>query len=105
MTKYSGAFERAAGERLFPGTLNLEVPEEVPPCHHFVLSGTEIDEPGQDLWFEIVRVNGIWAYRIRPYQPRSGGGGHGDHILEIASAQELRPTLSRAEQIEIELFR
>jgi CTP-dependent riboflavin kinase len=105
MTQYPAAFERATGEKLFPGTLNLRVDEEVPPRHHFVLTGAEINEPSQDLWFEIVRVNGIWAYRIRPYQLRSGGGGHGDDILEIASRAELRPILTAASQIEIELFR
>jgi CTP-dependent riboflavin kinase len=105
MTKFPQVFERVTGQRLFPGTLNLDVGEPVTAREHFRLFGREIDEPGQDLLFEIVRVNGIWGYRIRPYDLRTGGGGHGDHILEIASADELRPTLSRARVIEVELFR
>ena len=105
MVKYPDAFEGATGEKLYPGTLNLRVTEEVPPRKHFVLSGSEIGEPQQDLWFEIVRVNGIWAYRIRPFQPLSGAGGHGDTVLEIAAAMQLRPTLSQAPKIAVELFR
>jgi CTP-dependent riboflavin kinase len=105
MAKYPEVFERATGQRLFPGTLNLDVGKEIKPREHFRLLGRDIGEPGQDLLFEIVRVNGLWAYRIRPLDLRSGGGGHGDHILEIASSEELRPTLSRAEAIEVALFR
>ena len=105
MTRFPEIFERATGQRLFPGTLNLDVGQEIEAREHFRLLGRDIGEPGQDLLFEIVRVNGLWAYRIRPYDLGDGSGGHGDHILEIASVEELRPILSRAEAIEIELFR
>jgi CTP-dependent riboflavin kinase len=105
MTKFPDVFEHATGERLFPGTLNLDVREQLAPREHFRVLGRDIGEPHQDLLFEIVRVNGLWAYRIRPLDLRTGGGGHGDHILEIAAASELRPTLSRDDVIEVELFR
>jgi CTP-dependent riboflavin kinase len=83
MTKFRDVFTRAVGEELFPGTLNE-------PREHFRIEGVHIDEPDQDLLFEICRVNGLWAYRIRPYRPADGGGGHGDHILEIACGIRLR---------------
>lgn len=105
MTLYAHVFERATGERLFPGTLNLCVNEPVPAVEHFRIIGAEIDEPAQDLLFEVCRINGIWAYRIRPLNLYDGSGGHGDHILEIAAAQELRPLLARAPRIELTLFR
>jgi CTP-dependent riboflavin kinase len=105
MTLYAHVFERATGERLFPGTLNLRVSQEVPAVEHFRIIGTEIGEPEQDLLFEICRINSIWAYRIRPLNLYDGTGGHGDHILEIAAAQELRPLLARAPRIELTLFR
>ena len=61
MTKYPEAFRRITGESLFPGTVNLRVSEPIPPREHFRLRGIEIDEPGQDLLFEVVRVNGFWV--------------------------------------------
>ena len=105
MTEYPDVFERATGQRLFPGTLNLDVREQIPAREHFRILGSDIGEPGQDLLFEVVRVNDLWAYRIRPLDLRTGGGGHGDHILEIAAASELRPALARADVIEVGLFR
>lgn len=45
MTKYPDAFKRVTGEALFPGTLNLEVSEPIPPRKHFILAGVDIDEP------------------------------------------------------------
>lgn len=104
MTTFPSAFEAATGEKLFPGTLNVEVGEPVPPVEHFRLRGTELDEPDQDLLFEVCRVNGLWAYRIRPFNIKNGGGGHGDHILEIACTQQLAPTVGTG-PITIALFR
>jgi CTP-dependent riboflavin kinase len=106
MVMFADVFERAAGERLFPGTLNVEIPHEL-ECHEdFRIRGTDIGEPEQDLLFERCLIEGRRGYRIRPYQLRGGGGGHGDHILEIASAFELRPLLlGREHAVEIEFFR
>jgi len=105
MLNFSEAFERATGEKLFPGTLNVRVAEYVPAKEHFRVRGQDIGEPNQDLLFEICRINGIWAYRIRPYQPLTGAGGHGDDVLEIACAYELRPMLPSPSVIEVVLFR
>jgi hypothetical protein len=39
---------------------------------------------------------------LRPYQPATGDVGHGDHILEIVSAQELRPLLAGSDTVIVE---
>ena len=106
MARFADVFERVAGERLFPGTLNIDIGRPMKCREDFRIRGTEIGEPGQDLLFERCLIAGHRAYRIRPYQLRGGGGGHGDHILEIASALELRPMfLGREDAVEIEFFR
>jgi hypothetical protein len=101
MTKFPEAFRRATGEDLVKGTLNVDVGRNIPVNEHFRMRGTEIDEPEQDLLFEVCRANGLWAYRIRPYNLRTGEGGHGDSILEIACGQIIRTD----GVVEIELFR
>jgi hypothetical protein len=59
------------------------------------------------LLFENCLINGIKAYRIRPYL-ENGEGGHGDDTLEIASAsfisnaepdREVEVTFFKAEQL------
>jgi len=106
MTRYPQVFERATGERLFPGTLNVDIGTPLPCREDFRIRGSDLDEPDQDLLFEHCLIAGRRAYRIRPYQLQSGGGGHGDHVLEIASADELRPLLAGHEHaVEIEFFR
>ena len=102
---YPDVFERATGEKLFPGTLNVRVDRVVPPVEHFRVIGAQIGEPTQDLLFEICRINGIWAYRIRPFSLQDGGGGHGDNVLEIASARELRPLPGGQQRVEVARFR
>ena len=90
MTKFRDVFKQATGQDLFPGTLNVRVPERIEIKEHFRIRGSEIEEPDQDLLFEICRVNDAWAYRIRPYNLKDGSGGHGDDIIEIACNLELR---------------
>lgn len=104
MTKYPEIFAAAAGEPLFPGTLNIRVDFPVPPAEHFRIKGSEIGEPEQDLLFEVCRVNDVWAYRIRPWNLLTHLGGHGDHILEIAASVQLRPLLE-GKPITVALFR
>ncbi|MBK5187639.1 MAG: hypothetical protein JJD97_05300 [Gemmatimonadaceae bacterium] len=106
MTRYREVFERAVGAPLYPGTLNIDIGFPLQCCEDFRIRGTEIDEPEQDLLFERCLVMGRQAYRIRPYRLVGGGGGHGDHMLEIASVDELRPLLAGCENaVEIEFFR
>ena len=90
MARYPRVFLNATGEVLVEGTLNVNVGRNVPVREDFRIRGSEIDEPGQDLLFEACRINGIPAYRIRPYVLTTGEGGHGDHILEIACCQIIK---------------
>jgi hypothetical protein len=71
---------------------------------HFRIRGTDIGEPHQDLLFEVSRINGIWAYRIRPRDLRDGSGGHGDDTLEIACSRKI-PNIKGKSVVEIALFR
>lgn len=105
MSAHAAVFRRVVGHDLFPGTLNVQVLTPMVCREDFRIRGADIGEPDQDLLFQRCLIMGRPAYRIRPYQLRSGGGGHGDHILEIASAEELRPLITgREQQIEIEFF-
>lgn len=102
MNEYPEVFERATGEKLFPGTLNVNVGVPIKIKEHFRIHGKELNEP-EDFLFEVCRINGLWAYRIRPYDAL-GDGGHGDHILEIACHDEI-PNVPPGAQVEIALFR
>ena len=104
MTNFRNAFRDATGEELFPGTLNVKVDGKMPINEHFRIRGATIGEPNQDLLFEVCRVNGLWAYRIRPYNLQDGTGGHGDDTLEIACCQEI-PNVAPGSPVEVAFFR
>jgi CTP-dependent riboflavin kinase len=104
MTRQREVFERATGEELHPGTINVNVGQEIPIREVFRINGNDIGEPEQDLLFERCRINGYSAFRIRPYHLPTGGGGHGDHVLEIACA-EVVPNTDLGNVVEVELFR
>jgi len=104
MTTFPAVFQRATGENLHPGTVNVKVSAEMPPVEHFRIRGAEIGEPEQDLLFEVCRIDGLWAYRIRPWDLKTGSGGHGDDVLEIACAQRI-PNIQNGSPIRIALFR
>jgi len=104
MTEYAAVFREATGESLFPGTLNVDVHAPILIREHFRIRGTEIDEPEQDLLFEVCRIDGIWAYRIRPFHLLTSGGGHGDHIIEIASRDKV-PNVAAGTEVQITFFR
>ncbi len=104
MTNFPDVFEEATGERLIPGTLNVSVGSEIPIKEHFRIRGLRIGEPEQDLLFEVCRIDGFWAYRIRPYILSTGGGGNGDRILEISSSTSI-PNNSPGTTLTIEFFR
>ena len=104
MTKYPEVFTRATGEILIPGTINVQIEKSINVKEHFRIRGIDICEPEQDLLFEICKINGIWAYRIRPFNLKTHAGGHGDHILEITSAERI-PNVSTGSIAEIALFR
>lgn len=104
MTKYREAFTKAASQELFPGTINVEVDRSIDVSEDFRIEGTEIAEPEQDLIFERCRINGIDAFRIRPFHLATGFGGHGDDTLEIAASQKI-PGVDVGTEVEVELFR
>jgi CTP-dependent riboflavin kinase len=104
MTNFPHVFKKATGESLIPGTLNVKVSAPVPIKEHFRIIGAEIDEPEQDLLFEVCRINGIWAYRIRPYHLLTGSGGHGDETLEISSSERI-PNARHGSLVKLALFR
>jgi hypothetical protein len=82
MSKHQEVFNRAMGEYLHPGTINVNVRQI---REEFRINGDDIYEPEQDLLFERCRINGYFAYRIRHYHKPTGGGGHGDRWTLIAS--------------------
>lgn len=92
----------ATGEHLVKGTLNVQVSKCVPVKEHFRIRGADVGEP-EDFLFEICRLNGIWAYRVRPFNPINGSGGHGDSTLEIMCSQVLY--VHDGMQVEVALFR
>ena len=52
MNKYPEVFERATGQKLLPGTLNVNVGEPIKIKEHFRIHGTDLNEP-EDFLFEI----------------------------------------------------
>ena len=102
MISFPEEFLRATGEKLFPGTLNVEIDKPLAVKEHFRMR--DVQDPEQDLLFEICRVDRVWAYRIRPFNRETGAGGHGDHILEITSSQEI-PNAHEGSPIKISFFR
>jgi CTP-dependent riboflavin kinase len=102
MNQYPDVFAKATGEKLFPGTLNVNVGQPIPIQEHFRIRGKDLNEP-EDFLFEVCRINGLWAYRIRPLDDM-GKGGHGDHILEITCHREI-PNVPPGTLVEIAFFR
>ena len=103
--KFPEVFRAATGQQLFPGTLNVLLDAPLPIEPEFTIRGAEIGEPDQDMLFERCMVNGIPAIRLRPFQPATGAGGHGDHILELVSGVELRPLLAGSTTVVVEFSR
>jgi hypothetical protein len=110
ITEFPEVFRKTTGETLYPGTLNVDIRTPIPIHEHCRIFGAEIGEPYQDLLFEPCLVNGVHAWRIRPYvlDERAGfpvgGGGHGDHALEVSCSTKI-PNASAGSQVEITLFR
>lgn len=102
MTEHAEVFKEATGEFLFPGTLNVQIDQILPIREHFRI--TDPLDRRQDLLFEICRINGNLGYRIRPTDRATGGGGHGDHILEISCSKQL-PNVQPGATVTIGLFR
>jgi CTP-dependent riboflavin kinase len=108
LTEFPQEFLKATGEVLVCGTLNLKVDREITIREHFRMLDPWKAE-NQVLLFEVCRVQGIWAYRVRPLKlDGSGGGGHGDDTLEIMCAHSIKTKdglpLQHGDVLEVELF-
>ena len=103
--QFPEVFEAAIGRRLFPGTLNVQLDTPLPIQADFKIPGSRIGEPDQDMHFEHCRINGVDAFRLRPFQPATGDGGHGDDVLEIVCSQELRPLIPKFSCVTVEFPR
>jgi len=105
MTDFPYVFEEATGEKLIAGTLNVDVGRAILIREDFRIQGSRINEPEQDLLFEVCRINrSLWGYRIRPYELLTGRGGHGDHILEITCSMHI-PNHFPGSEVTLEFFR
>ena len=104
MGSHPDAFRRTTGEDLFPGTINVEIAQDLSIRRDFTLPGCDIGEPDRVFFFEVCRIEGVWAYRIRPFNLINGRGGHGDSTLEIACSRQL-PDIVPGREIEIAFFR
>lgn len=103
MNAHAAVFRKASGEDLVPGTLNVDVGRPIRIKEDFRIRGAEIGEP-EDFLFERCLINGLGAFRIRPFLPANGSGGHGDHIVEIVCSQKI-PNVPAGAEVEICFFR
>jgi CTP-dependent riboflavin kinase len=103
MKKSPEVFRKATGQTLIPGTVNVKLDREIKIKEEFKILGAEIGEP-ENFLFERCRINGIDAFRIRPFNPKDESGGHGDHILEMSSSHNI-PNVTKGSIVTIELFR
>jgi CTP-dependent riboflavin kinase len=90
------------GRKSYEGTLNVKIEAEFRIQEHFKIKDPV--DPNQDLAFEVCRVNGLWAYRIRASNIHTKEGGHGDDTIEIACSTEV-PNAGPGSIVEIEFFR
>jgi CTP-dependent riboflavin kinase len=102
IARFPEVFREATGVALFPGTLNIQIDTPLTIQTEFAISGAKIGEPEQDMLFERCLVNGMAGWRLRPFQPATGLGGHGDHILEIVSGTLLRARIADLERVVVE---
>jgi hypothetical protein len=102
MTEHAEVFKNAVGRAFRPGTINLEVDHEIAIKEDCRIKGEEIGEP-EDFILERCLIGGRDGYRIRPWNPENGRGGHGDNILEISCFEEI-PGVEMGTEFELELF-
>jgi hypothetical protein len=104
---FPNEFLKATGEVLVGGTLNLKVDRTIPIREQFRMPDPWKAER-QVLLFEVCRVLGTWAYRVRPLKlDGSGDGGHGDDTLEIMCAKWITKSgvhLQHGDTVEVEFF-
>lgn len=107
LKEHPDEFLEATGEVLVGGTLNLKLDREVKIREQFRMPDPWTAEQ-QLLLFEVCRVLGTWAYRVRPWNlDWSGKGGHGDDTLEIMCAKWILKNgshLRHGDSVEVEFF-
>jgi hypothetical protein len=98
---------KATGEVPVGGTLNLKLDRNVEIREHFRMPDPWKGER-QVLLFEVCRVLGTWAYRVRPLKlDGSGEGGHGDDTLEIMCTKWIMRNgspLQHGDYVDVEFF-
>jgi riboflavin kinase, archaea type len=99
------AYERKTGMRFFPGTLNLELPEEYSmPAGALRLDKTE-HNGAVSVYIARCRIKGREAFVLRTESNESGQGQHSKRIIEIACSVRLRDALGLkdGDMVELEL--
>jgi riboflavin kinase, archaea type len=105
LTKLQEHYRAKTGMSLFPGTLNVELPEpySLPP-KRMRLEGREY---GGTVSVNIVpcRILGLAAFILRTDGNESGSGDHPRTIVEVATDANLRRTfgLEDGDSVEIEV--
>ncbi|MGJ5819122.1 DUF120 domain-containing protein [Paludibaculum fermentans] len=98
-------YERKTGMRLYPGTLNVELPEpySLPPDPLRL----EAHEDGGRVSVNIIpcRIFGRSAFLLRTDQNENGTGHHPRNLIEIATDIRLRDaySLQDGDLVEVEL--
>lgn len=104
--RLSSLYERKTGMRLYPGTLNLELPSEYSLPAELVR--LEAAEYGGTVSVNIVpcRIFNRRAFLLRTDQNENGTGHHPRNIIEIASDVRLRDEylLKDGDWVEIEFM-
>lgn len=104
--RLSSLYERKTGMRLYPGTLNLELPSEYSLPAEVVR--LEAAEYGGTVSVNIVpcRIFNRRAFLLRTDQNENGTGLHPRNIIEIASDVRLRDEylLEDGDWVEIEFM-
>ncbi len=103
--RLNGLYEQKTGMRLYPGTLNVELPSEYAlPAEVIRL---EAEEYGGAVSVSLVpcRIFGRPAFLLRTDRNDSGAGPHPRNIVEIAADVRLRDEyqLRDGDDVEVEL--
>ena len=99
MSRYAPAYERAAGVRLVPGSLNVVLD------HPWVMrepeSRLEPDEVGVGVGFVACRLDGVPCFVVRTDRNNAGQGDHPLDVVEVVAAVHLRTHLALVDGDEV----
>lgn len=101
MTRYTDAYERGAGVRLAPGSLNIVLDDA------WVMRDPEVRleaaEVGVGIGLVPCRLNGHACWIVRTDRNNAGHGDHPLTVVEIVAATHLRTQLSLEDGDEVVL--